>query len=140
MVDLAIPGGTVVARSAISVGIEPAHRGDLARMAGGRVLIIDYFASRRCSLVVGDLTAEFRERPAGRGYAELASVEGVRLFVEERLLPVLRDGEATLVLAGPVFARHLSVRLERPERWLDFLEEPGVLTGKRGFRMPRQWP
>ncbi len=127
-------GTAVVPRSEIRLGVDPTLRRDLARLADDRVLVIDYYASRRCSLVVGDLTANFERRPPAHGYAQLASIEGVPVFVEFRLMPVLRDGEATLLLAGPSFARHLSVRLERPEGWLDFLDQPGVLTGKRPYR------
>jgi hypothetical protein len=138
MADVSTPGpAAVIPRSKLSLRIDPSLRATLARMASGRVLVIDYFASRRCSLTVGDLTAGFSASPPGPEFAALASIEGVCVLVERRLLPVLRAGGATLVLAGPVFARHLSVRLERPELWLDFLAEPGVVTGKRGFNWPR---
>jgi hypothetical protein len=50
---------------------------------------------------------------------------------------VLSDAGPTLVLGGPLFARHLSVELGQPEQWLDFLEGPGVLAGKGAFRMRR---
>lgn len=59
------------------------------------------------------------------GYVELASFEGVRLFAESRLLAVLGDAGPSLRLGGPPFARHLPVELDRPERWIDFLEGPG---------------
>ena len=138
MTDLADIGHQgVVPRSQVGIGIESSLRGDLAGLARGRVLVIDYFASRRCSVVVGDLTAQFTKRSPGSGYTELAAIEGVRLFTDLRLLPVLRDGEPTLVIGGPPFARHLAVRLERPERWLDFLDEPGILAGKQAFRRAR---
>jgi hypothetical protein len=139
--DVALPvPATVIPRSELSLGVEPSLRGRLAQLAAGRVLVVDYFASRRCSLTVGDLTADFSVAPPGDGFAALASIESVPVFVEGRLLAVLRDGVGTLGLAGPTFARHLAVRLERPERWLDFLEEPGVIVGKRGFRWRRPGP
>ena len=123
--------GQVVPRSQVSLGVEPSLRGSLAQMADGRVIVIDYFASRRCSVVIGDLTGDFRDTPPGRGYLELSSVEGVRVFAESRLLALLGEEGSTLRLGGPPFARHLAFDLDRPERWIDFLEGPGVLAGKR---------
>ena len=147
--DMSIhPGTTVthsttVAHSLISLGVEPSLRGSLGHLANGRLLVIDYFASRRCSVVVGDLTANFVEMPPGPGYVEVGTVEGVRVFAEQRLLAVLVDTEPSLRLGGPPFARHLAIDLDPPERWLDFLEEPGVLMGSHPFkwrRRPTQGP
>jgi hypothetical protein len=128
----------VVARSQVSLGIEASLRGSLAHLAHGRVLVIDYFASRRCSVVIGDLTADFEEMPPGPGYFELRSVEGVRVFTERRLLAVVADAQASLRLGGPAFARHLAIDLDLPERWLDFLDEPGVLLGRHRFKWRRR--
>ena len=132
--------GPVVPRSQISIGVGPTLRGSLARLANGPMLVIDYFASRRCSVVIGDLTADFSDTPPGPGYVELASIERVRIFAESRLLAVFGAAGSTLRLGGPPFARHLSVGLERPERWIDFLNGPGVLAGKRrvGGRRPER--
>ena len=130
---MAVEVGQVVPRSKLSLGVEPTLRGSLARLANRRPIVIDYFASRRCSVVIGDLTVKFGDRPTGPGYVELASIEGVRVFAESRLLEVLGDAGSTLRLGGPPFARHLSIELDRPERWIDFLEQPGVLAGKRPF-------
>jgi hypothetical protein len=88
--------------------------------------------------VIGDLTVDFRDTPPGPGYVELAGIEGVRLLTESRLLGVLGDAGASLRLGGPPFARHLSIELDRPERWIDFLELPGVLAGKRRLRRRRR--
>jgi hypothetical protein len=134
---MTVDTGPVVPRSQISLGVGPTLRGSLARLANGRVMVIDYFASRRCSVVIGDLTVDFGDTPPGPGYVELASIERVRVFAESRLLAVLGDAGFTLRLGGPPFARHMSVELERPERWIDFLERPGVLAGKRRFRWRR---
>jgi hypothetical protein len=127
----------VVPRSHISLDVEPTLRGSLASLANGRLLVIDYFASQRCSVVIGDLTCDFRAMPPGAGYLELATIEGVRVFTESRLLAILGDAGASLRSAGPPFARHLAVDLDRPERWIDFLEGPGVLAGKRRL-LPRR--
>jgi hypothetical protein len=138
MPDLvSVQPAAVVPRSQVSVGVEPLLRQALAGLANGRVLVIDYFASRRCSVTIGDTMADFEATPPGGGYIELASIEGVRVFVEARLMPILSDAGPTLHLGGPPFARHLSVRLERPERWIEFLDAPGVLAGKRRFRSAR---
>ena len=134
---MAVETREVVPRSEIRIGVEPSLRSSLARRADGRVLVIDYFASRRCGVVIGDLTATLEERPANRGFTELAPIEGVRVLAETRLLPVLRDAASTLRLSGPPFARHLALEIDHPERWLDFLDQPGVLAGKQGFRVRR---
>jgi hypothetical protein len=130
---MTVDAGTVVPRTQISLGVEPTLRVSLAQLAAGRVLVIDYFASRRCSIVIGDLTGNFDDKPPGPGYVELAKIESVRVFAESRLLGVLGNAGSTLRLGGPPFARHLTIELDRPERWIDFLEGPGVLAGKRRF-------
>ena len=119
----------VVSHSQLSIGFEPTLRRELATRATGRVLVIDYFASRRCGVVTGDLTATFRHEIVGR-YLELAPVDGVRIVAEERLLNLLQRSGPTLRLTGPNLWRHLSVELALPELWLDFLERPGILRGK----------
>ena len=135
---MTVDAGSAVPRSQISLGIEPTLRGSLAELANGRVLVIDYFASRRCSIVIGDLTGDFEDTPPTMGYVELASIEGVRVYTESRLLTLLGDAGSTLRLGGPSFARHLAIDLDRPEHWIDFLERPGVLAGKRRFRTRRR--
>ncbi len=52
------------------------------------------------------------------------------MFAEQRLIALFEDSGTGLDLAGPRFARHLVVTMQRPERWLDFLECPGVCAGK----------
>jgi len=44
------------------LGVDARLRDSLAQMAKGRAIVIDYFASRRCSVVIGDLTGDFRLR------------------------------------------------------------------------------
>ena len=130
--------GRAVPRSRISLGVEPTLRDSLAHLANGRVLVIDYFASRRCSIIIGDLTADFAEMPPGAPFVEVGDVEGVRVFAEPRLHAVLADTESSLRLGGPPFARHLAIDLDPPERWIDFLEQPGVLAGMRRFKWRRR--
>jgi hypothetical protein len=52
-------------------------------------------------------------------------IDGVTILADRRLVGLLADG-AELVEAGPVFARSIGVRLDRPERWLAFLETPAA--------------
>ncbi|MEP7041306.1 MAG: hypothetical protein ABI864_06995 [Chloroflexota bacterium] len=129
-----VPHNRVVPRSEISIGVEPGLRPELATRARGGMLILDYFASRRCSVVIGDLTAIFRPQPPGEGYLELASIDGIRVFAAKGLMPLLADAGPALQLAGPWFAQHLAVWLDQPERWIEFLEQPGVVAGKRPWR------
>jgi hypothetical protein len=135
---MTIDAATIVPRSQISLGVEPTLRGSIAQLAKGRMLVIDYFASRRCSVVIGDLTVDFEDTPPGRGYVELASIESVRVFVASTLLGILGDAGSSLRHCGPPYARHLAVDLDRPERWIDFLDGPGVLAGKRRFAWRRR--
>lgn len=88
---MTLDSGTVVPRSQLALGVGTTLRGSLARLANGRLLVVDYFASRRCSIVIGDLTVDFADAPPGPGYVELAGIEGVRVFAESRLLAVLGD-------------------------------------------------
>ena len=126
--------GAGILRPRFSVGVEPALRIRLAQLSARRPLVLDYFASQRCGAVIGDLTAEFRREPPGSAYVELAAIEGVRVFAEERLLPVLEDAALTLRLAGPTFARHLAISLDPASRWMEFLEQPAAIAGKLRFR------
>jgi hypothetical protein len=126
-------GGIPIPRSQVSVGVEADLRAHLGTLAKGRVIVVDYFATRRCSVTLGDLTVDFRGTPPTGGQVELAAVEGVRLFADRRLLPLLRDAGPTLRRAGRLSWRQLVLRLDRPEAWLELLEQPGMLAGKRAF-------
>lgn len=128
-----VPPELVIHRSIVRVGVSPGLRSRLGQLAAGRPLVVGYFVSRRCGVSVGDMTARFDRRGPGRGYVQLATIEGVPMWVDERLLPVLRDAELTLRWGGPLFARHLAISLEPASRWIDFLEQPGVLVGKRRY-------
>jgi hypothetical protein len=114
----------------LNVGMTAELRSSVRSTARGRSLVIDYFASHRCGPPVGDLTATFIAEEPGSTYVELDPIEDVRLFVEVRLVPLLAAAGVTLRWAGPAFARHLAVVLDRPGLWLEFLDKPGVVTGK----------
>jgi hypothetical protein len=81
--------------------VEPTLRASRPNRARRLVLVIDYFASRRCTIVIGDLTGDFRDAPPGTGYVELARIEGVRLFAESRWLGLLGDAGPGVRLGGP---------------------------------------
>ena len=113
------------AYSPIRLLVDPGLGPKLTELARGRAVVIDYFASRRCGATLGDLTAAFGSPELGTDYVELEPVDGIPVVAERHLLSLLAGG-ATLRLGGPVFARHLAVSIEHPERWLEFLEHhPG---------------
>jgi hypothetical protein len=116
--------------SGLRIEVEPALRDELAVMAAGRTLVIDYFASKRCGVVSGDLTVAFQDEARDEPLAEAAPSAGVRIAVDARLRDVLAASGPTLRLSGPRFRRRLAIELERPELWLDFLNRPGVLRGR----------
>jgi len=114
----------------LRIDVEPALRDVFADMAAGRTLVIDYFASQRCGVVSGDLTIALRDgRPDGP-FLHAAPVAGIPIVVEAHLRGVLEKSGPTLRLAGPKFRRRLAIELERPELWLDFLNQPGILRGR----------
>ncbi len=113
-------------KSVVTVVVEPVLRARLAEFAAGRPLVLDYVTSRRCGVVVGDLTASFRRTAPGIGYVELAAVDGVRLFAREPLLRLITDAALTIRAGLMGAARSLHVELAPASRWIDFLD--GRLT------------
>jgi len=73
--------------------------GHLAALAVGHSLVIGYFASRRCGVVSGDFTVSWGPKEPTRGYVALRPVESVPVFVDRRLLDVLRRAEPELCRA-----------------------------------------
>jgi hypothetical protein len=82
-------------------------------------------------VVVGDITADFGPQPAAETYVKLADLDGVPVFAEGRLVPLLEQTATSLDLRRLPFGRHLRVTLDRPERWLEFLERPGIARHRR---------
>ncbi len=99
----------------------------LAALSRGRALVIDYFASARCGPAVGDVTAGFVPDPSTETYARMNDLQGVPVFAERRLVPLLEETTLVLDLRRLSLGDRLAVYLEPPERWLEFLERPGVL-------------
>jgi hypothetical protein len=89
-------------------------------MAGGRPIVIDHFASRRCGYTIGDLRVRIGADLEETNVIEATTPDGVRVVVERDIVGVFDSG-AELRLAGPPFARHLAISLDAPETWLDFL-------------------
>ena len=110
----------------------PRLRAELPGQARGRAIVIDYFASARCGLVIGDITARFGPDPRPETYVRLSDLEGVPVLAERRLVPLLDESALTLDLSRLPFGSRLRVRLDRPERWLEFLDRPGI--ARRGWR------
>lgn len=105
------------------VELNPALRGRLAEFAAGRMLVIGYFTSSRCGVVIGDLSTDWRDGVPSSGYAVLPQIEGVPIAIDVRLQHVLAEADAELRPGGMLHAGTPSLWLARPERWLTFLEE-----------------
>ena len=95
----------VVGTSPIELGVDADLRARLAEWAAGRPLVIDWFATRRCNVTVGDLTVRFPSAPLEPRYIELLPIGPVRVVAERSLLPLLAEG-ASLHRAGPPFLHH----------------------------------
>ena len=78
-------------------------------------------------LTVGDLTVQLGDPDPKPRYMELEPLEGVKVLAERSLLELLPG--ATLHETGLPVARHLAISLDRPERWIEFLEHH---PGRRG--------
>lgn len=121
----------VTAYSPIRLRVGPTLAKRIAEIAGPKPLVIDHYASRRCAVTLGDLRVRVAGKAAAAqsqsdsdGASDLAEIDpigDVRILIERSLLEVLAGG-AELRLAGPFFAPHLAVELDRPEDWLAFLE------------------
>lgn len=117
-------GGRLIPRSLISVGLDPGLRSSLPERSSGQLLVIDFFRSWQCGTWIGDLTVSWLDAEPGPEFAELAPIEGVRLFANRRLLRLLRDGGAILQRGRLPFRGGLTVTLDRPELWIDYLDRP----------------
>jgi hypothetical protein len=81
--------------------------------------------------VVGDLTADIGPLPPPETHAEVAELDGIPVFADRRLESLLEGASIELDLHRLPFLPGLAVRLEPPERWLEFLERPGVAHPRR---------
>ena len=111
----------VIARSPVVVLADADAAAVLCRRAGGRALVIDYYANRSRGVTVGDVTVAFRSELSEPRYVDIEPIGGVRVVVERHLVPLLAEG-ATLRLHRGLLGRSLGVSLLRPESWVDFLD------------------
>jgi hypothetical protein len=101
-----------------------AARLELPARAKGRRLVLDYFASRCCgtNVSVGDLS--FRWQRPDQLTDELVPVaapDGLDVWVQQELVPVLRAARGRVEMRGLGRLRHPSVELEDGAVWLDFV-------------------
>ena len=126
-----LPG--TIPRSSIAIAVHPDLRGPFAGMARGRRLVIGYYAAARCGTVVGDLSLRWRSETPAPWYRRLAPIDGVEVYADERLLGVLAIGLPELRPGSLLRRGAPTLRLSRPECWIDFLEGPTVMS-TRGRR------
>lgn len=109
-----------------TIGADSATSSLIEREARGRVLLIDFFASRCCtSTLVGDLETRWLDPDRTAGLESLGTVSGTPIVADPRLAKILHEGRARIVRGG-WRGRSLQVRLDVPEVWLDFLETPAA--------------
>ena len=94
--------------------------------ASGRSILIDYYATSRCGVVVGDLTATFADDGPPERAIKVAELEGVDVYAHPQLLPLLERTGVSIVSASWPHRGGLAVRLDEPAEWLLFLERPGA--------------
>lgn len=112
--------------SEIAVAVHPRLMESISRLARGRALVIGYYASARCGTVIGDLSTSWWDVVPVDRFRRLAPIRGVDVFAEAGLLEVLRRGAPEL-RAGSILTRgRPTLRLGKPELWLDFLASPLV--------------
>lgn len=113
-----------ILRGRVLVGIDPSLRSSLAEQACDRSLVIDSYRSCHCGTWIGDLTVSWRPVDPGPDYVELTPLDGVRLFTNRRLLGFLRAAGPVVRRGGLPFRRGIGISLERPDLWIDYLDDP----------------
>ena len=119
--------GDSAQRTQPSIALHRDLGGRLADLAAGRNLVIDYFRSRRCGVLVGDLAVSWRTAVPGPSFAAVAPMESVPVYVDRRLLDVLGRAMPELWPGGWFRGGTPSIRLALPELWTDFLDGPVVM-------------
>jgi hypothetical protein len=102
-----------------------AARGELPAMAGGRRLVVDYFASRCCggNVSIGDLS--LRWLPASEivdpEFVPVEAPGGLRVRVQHDLVAVLRTAGGRVDMRGWGRFRRPVIELQDGATWLDFI-------------------
>jgi hypothetical protein len=124
-----------VTRSSVglfSIGIEPGIRDRLAAMASGRSVVIDAYREWLCGSWIGDLTVVIADGDPGPDFEALEPIDGVPVYASRRIARLLGAAGGVLRLGGLPFRRGLGLSLERPELWIDFLENPARFAPRDG--------
>lgn len=121
-----------VVASGVAVRCDPILLPLLHELVGGRPIVIDHYATRRCGVTIGDLRVRVvasadadRDGGSSSNFVDLERVEGERVLAEPALLPLLAAG-ATLRQGRFLDRSALTVELDEPAAWLEFLDaHPG---------------
>jgi hypothetical protein len=129
---IAFSASTIISRTAVAIGLDPAFRPAFADVAAGRTLAIGYFTSRLLGCLIGDLELRWLEDAPGgsielpAGFVALEPVAGVGLAADQRLLELLAMSGPTIVESRSLFAAGVAVRLDDAAAWIDFLDSPAA--------------
>jgi hypothetical protein len=100
-------------------------RRELPARAGGRRLLLDYFAARCCgrNVSVGDLHLRWTASgvPVDEDFLPLRAPTDMEAYVQRDLVPVLEAARGRIAMRGWGRFRHPVVELEDGAMWLDFI-------------------
>jgi hypothetical protein len=100
-------------------------RRELPARAGGRRLLLDYFAARCCrrSVSVGDLHLRWTASgaPIADEFLPLRAPSDMEAYVQRELVPVLEAARGRIAMRGWRRFRRPVVELEDGAMWLDFV-------------------
>jgi hypothetical protein len=103
----------------------PEARGELPARAGGRRLMLDYFAARCCgrNVSIGDLHLRWvaADRPIPYEFLPLRAPADVDAYIQRDLVPVLEAARGRITMRGWRWLRRPVVEVEDGALWLDFI-------------------
>jgi hypothetical protein len=105
----------------VSIAIDGRLVGGLADVAAGRLLVIDFLVTRPSWSVPEAVLSARLQAAAPPGWVRIATLEGVTVVAEPRLVGVLRDVGLTLRPVAGAILGQFDLGMERPFAWLDFL-------------------